>query len=341
VKAALKRVIPALLCFILLTGSSISAESFVQSSRAREISQLIWTNQFDDALDSSSSLLSTDSTQLFGHLFLGITYYSICNQYRTDRYVDLATAQLDTTIAIALTQTQLNPKLDDADLLFVLGSAYAFRAVLRGQFGGWWGAMKDGGRAAASLGKAVAMDSTLYDAYLGLGTYHYWKSAKAKHFAWLLFIKDRRKQGIQEITRASLLGTITPMVAQRSLVVIYMNENRYSDARTIADSILKVCPLDPVCLMYLAQSMLETKEWDNAEGVTNRLREQWQLSRFRDPCGIKEADYLQARILLGRGQSAEAATLLASILAAKDSCGSNAFYDETRDDAKSVSGLAQ
>ncbi|MBI3871686.1 MAG: hypothetical protein HY304_01240 [candidate division Zixibacteria bacterium] len=234
----MRRAIPTILCFIMLIGSGASAESLVWGSRSRLISRLIWTDRYDDALDSGNVLLSTDSTRLLGHLLLGITYYSISNQYRTDRYFDSATAHLDSAIAIA--QTQLSAQGDDADLLFVLGSGYAFRGALRGQQGGWWGAIRDGVRSAASLNKAVAMDSTLYDAYLGLGTYHYWKSAKSKHFTWLPFVKDRREQGIREATTAGRLGNITPMAAQKSLIVIYMNENRLDDARALIDSVLSI-----------------------------------------------------------------------------------------------------
>lgn len=330
----MRQLITLLVCVITLASSSVYAESFLQSSRARGISQLIWTAQFEDAIDSSNVLLLADSTRLPGHLLLGIAYYTISNDYRTDLYLDQATYHLDSTIAIA--RSQIKSRGEDADLIFVLGSAYAFRAASRGEHGRWWGAVKDGLKSAPNLSKALAMDSGLYDAYLGLGTYHYWKSAKAKHFKWLPFISDTREQGIREITTASLLGNITPIAAQKALIVIYMNENRYADARLIADSVLKAHPFDLIALMRLAQSLVETEDWDEAESVVGRLRDQWQKSPLRDACGIREADYLDARIQLGRGNGKAAATLLESILAAGDSCKNNAFYGETRDKAKSV-----
>ena len=330
----MRRFTSSLLCFIILSGSSVFAESFLQSSRARRISQLIWTAEFEDAIDSSKALLLADSTRLPGHLLLGIAYYTISNVYRTDLYIDQATSHLDSTIAIA--QKQMKSHRDDADLIFILGSAYAFRAASRGEHGRWWGAVKDGLKSAPNLSKALAMDSGLYDAYLGLGTYHYWKSAKAKHFKWLPFISDTREQGIREITTAGILGNITPMAAQKALIVIYMNENRYADARSIADSVLRVYPFDLIALMRLAQSLVETKDWDEAESIVGRLRAQWQRSPLRDACGIREADYLEARIQLGRGNGKAAATIIESILAAGDSCKNNAFYAETRGKAKSV-----
>jgi tetratricopeptide (TPR) repeat protein len=269
-----------------------------------------------------------------GHFLLGTIYYSICNQYRTDRYSDLAMAHLDT--AIQLAQDEVSAKPNDPDSYFILGSAYGYRASFRGQHCAWWGAVRDGGRSASNLSKALALDSSMYDAYLGLGAYHYWKSAKCKNFAWLPFISDRRAQGVSEVQTAGRLGCISRIAALRSLSVIYLNESRWADAKDLADSVLGATPGDAGSLMHVARASVETRRWDEAEAAIRALRQSWNDGAYSDPCGITEADYLEARTRWGSGDKAGALKLVNSILTASDSCGGNSFYDQTRDNTEAL-----
>ncbi len=269
-----------------------------------------------------------------GHFLLGTAYYSICNQYRTERYSDLAIAHLDTAILLAKAEIVATPDCPDA--YFILGSAYGYRAAYRGQHGSWWGAVRDGGKSASNLNRALALDSTLYDAYLGLGAYHYWKSAKSKNFAFLPFISDRRAQGVSEVQTAGRLGLISRISAFRSLTVIFLNESRWTEAADLADSVLLYIPGDAGSLMHVARASVGAKQWNEAATAVRALRQSWNDGAYTDPCGITEADFLEAKALWGSGDKEGALKLVNSILAASDSCGENSFYDQTRHDTETL-----
>ena len=263
-----------------------------------------------------------------GHFLLGTVYYSICNQYRTDRYTDLAVAHLDT--AILLADAEILSKPDCPDAYFILGSAYGYRAAYRGQNGSWWGAVRDGGKSASNLSKALSLDSTLYDAYLGLGAYHYWKSAKSKNLAFLPFISDRRAQGVSELQLAGRLGSISRIAAFRSLTVIYLNESRWAEAVDLADSVLLHTPGDAGSLMHVARASVGAEQWDEVVTAVRALRQSWDGGAYTDPCGATEADFLEAKALWGTGDKDGAMKLVTSILAARDSCSANSYYAQTR-----------
>ena len=79
-----------------------------------------------------------------------------------------------------------------AQYLFYLGSSYGYRGFFEGRKGNWYSALSDGLKAINLLDESVEMDSTLMQAYLGIGTYDYWSSSKIKFALWLPFIPDNQ-----------------------------------------------------------------------------------------------------------------------------------------------------
>src|SRR5512140_332401 len=67
---------------------------------------------------------------------------------------------------------------------FFLGTAEGYDAYAHVDVGDWIAGITKGLGAATDFKKAVGLDSTLYDAYVGVGTYYYWKSRKAEFLNW-------------------------------------------------------------------------------------------------------------------------------------------------------------
>jgi tetratricopeptide (TPR) repeat protein len=308
------------------TGT-IRAATLVGSVRAQAIASLIWQSRFARAIDSCDVLIKEEPLNPVGYCLLGITFHSIGDQYRTDRYADSVTWNLDT--AIALASSKATAPAREQDRLFLLGSAYGYRALERSVHGSWWGAYRDGHRSCKLLQKAYNLDTTLTDSFLGVGDYHYWKSAKSKLFSWLPFIGDNRAQGIAEIRRVIASGTVLSLSARKSLLPIYLDQRQYAEVISLADSLMAVGYVDPSCLFHKTTAEIELGRWDDAARSLERLRQAWDTSQFVDHCGNYNIQYLKARILAGRGDVSAAQTCLQQIFAAKNVCFADVYFRQT------------
>ncbi|MDD4051652.1 MAG: hypothetical protein PHR28_07125 [candidate division Zixibacteria bacterium] len=304
----------------------------VRGPRACRVAEYIWYNRFSQAVDSAQALVEAEQDNPTGYFLLGVIYHSISNQYRSDRYNELIERNLDT--AITLAQTKIKSARAEADWYLVLGSAYGYRALHRSLHGGGWGSFKDGSRASSQLQKSLALDSTCYDAYFGLGAFHYWKSVKVKKLAWLPFVSDRRQQGIDEIIRSIGSGSLAPFNARKTLLAIYLNEKRYEAFFALADSLMQVLPDDPSCLHHLIMGLMNTEQWDKAEKALSRLRTVWSQSPYFDSAGALDGDLLAAQIAVARGDRETAAALIDKILTEKTICRANDYCADTYEQAE-------
>ena len=138
---------------------------------------------------------------------------------------------------------QLN--LPDSSLTkfyFYRGSAYGYLAYFQGQLGQWFKALKNGMKAVNDLEKTVQRDSTFYDAYLGLGTYKYWRSTKLKFVLWLPFVPDLREEGIRDIKHALLSNSNSKYIAMHQLIYILTDYGKFDEAIYYAQRALEAFP---------------------------------------------------------------------------------------------------
>lgn len=306
----------------------------VRGPRACRIAEYIWYNRFPQAIDSAQALVDAERDNPTGYFLLGVIYHSISNQYRSDVYKELIERNLDTAIVLAQVKIKREPAV--ADWYLVLGSAYGYRGLHRSLHGGGWGSFKDGSRSSSQLEKSLALDSTCYDAYFGLGAFHYWKSVKVKKLAWLPFVSDRRQQGIDEIIKAIRSGSLAPFNARKTLLAIYLNEKRYDAFFALADSLMQVLPDDPSCLHHLIAGLMNTGRWDEAEKALARLKSVWSGSPYFDSTGARDGDFLAAQIAYARGDRETAAALVDKILAEKTVCRANDYCADTYEQAEKL-----
>ena len=200
-----------LLALALLAELPSASPLAIRTERVRLVAQSIWRSDFQEARDSGQAFVIAEPDNPIGYLLLGITHYSISNQFRTDACTDTAFFYLDSCIALAKSRIAREPS--NPDWYFVLGSAHGYRALHRGAHGSWWGAFKDANQASSNLKKCLELDSTYMDAWYGIGVGDYWKSAKAKFLTWLPFISDKRDQGIREVLLAGRRGYLASQSA--------------------------------------------------------------------------------------------------------------------------------
>lgn len=322
------------LVIVSLSAIGVAAETSIRSLRVRTIMQMVSQDDFPSAIDSSRQLVVEEPSNPVGYFLLGVIYYSILNQYRNDNYCDSTTNNLDT--AISLSRSRIDEGSNQADIYFVLGSAYGCRALYRSVHGGWWGAFRDGHNSCSNLEKALDRDSTLTDAFSVIGAYHYWKSAKAKVFSWLPFVGDKRKQGITEIYEAISAKGMMSLNARKSLLAIYLNEKRYEGVVEVTDTLASLNLLDVSCRFQLVQALIKLRRWDEARRALTNLQTDWESIPYGNPCGANEGLYQRASLAAEQGDTSAARGYIRQILSADSTCNSSAYYRQTVSKAREL-----
>ena len=136
--------------------------------------------------------------------------------------------------AVEIAEARLEEDENDIEARFFLGGAYGslgrYYAMTRSFLNAYW----YGKKGKNYLEEVVEMDSTYYDAYLGLGIFHYLADILprfVKILSFVLGIEGDKEQGIKEIKLAAEKGTYTKTEAMFFLGAIYTyRERKYEEA---------------------------------------------------------------------------------------------------------------
>jgi len=169
---------------------------------------------------------------------------------------------LETSIEKSKQQQETRP--EDPWLRFYEGNSYLYRSFLKSKLGDWWGAYRDAGKGANRLKKALEIDSTFYDAYLGIGSYKYWKSSKIKFLRWLPFVRDERQPGIRMIEQSVENSIFVELIARDQLAWIMLDAGRFSEAQQYALENYRQYPESRFFLWTLVEVLYRAGDWDEA-----------------------------------------------------------------------------
>src|SRR3989337_217890 len=262
-------------------------------------------DKFDQGIAEFKRVIELYPDEPAGYFFVGASLQGLIDDYRNEKY----NAEFEKYINLAIKKG--NAKVDEnpnsASEHFYLGGALGYRGIYRSFRGNWWGAFRDGGNAYSHLKEALELDPQLYDAYYGVGAYHYWKRAKSKLFWWLPFFGDERKKGIQETMIAIQTGQYANTEAAMSLLRIYLEEKDYPAVLKWSEEVKKINPDNPFRLWMIAYAYIGLKNWDEAQNTFLYLLNVLKSSPYYDPAGEYECRYWLAftNFNLGNLQSAQ------------------------------------
>jgi hypothetical protein len=168
------------------------------------------------------------------------------------RFTDLATA----AIAANEAWTQREPRR--AEAWFYLAGSYAPRVQWRSLRGERLGAARDGNRIREALERALALDSTLNDAYFGIGLYHYYADVAplgARMLRWLLFLPGgNRVEGLREMLQARDRGELVNGEADYQLhFILVWYEKKPAEAIALLERLDMRYPNNPTFLRRIAE----------------------------------------------------------------------------------------
>lgn len=322
-----------ILC-IVLPGCQVYAETEIYDSAVFDATEFVRLNKFTEAVTAAEEIIAAEPSNPVGYFLIGAIYQIISERFRNDNFRETVDENLDMAIELCKKKKKIEP--DNPDYYFIEGAAYGYRGLHRALHGSWWGAFRDGLHCKSNLEKTLELDSTYYDAYLGLGCYYYFKTVKAKDFLWLPFISDNREKGMTLIKKAINYGYLSPNTASQSFLMIYLIEKRYDDLAALADSLCIIVPDDSYTLLYYVKALLALDSLDKAEEKLHCLKSARGNSVFCDPAGMFEEEFLRAEIANRNRDSKLAAEIIDKIISQKKLCKTNFYFAETYDNAKKL-----
>jgi tetratricopeptide (TPR) repeat protein len=251
-----------------------------------------------------------------GYFFLAALYHAQMIDYESNFREEEFYRCVKAAKKLAHKRIQHDKK--DGWAYLVLGNTYGARAVYEAKKGNWWVGLDEGLRAKSNLQEAVKRNPELYDAYVGLGSYHFWASEMTKVLWWLPFIGDHREQGISEMKSAYRKSTFSQAAAASGLIWMYIRSKEYDQAINLARKMQSQYPEGKSFLWGLAEAYFDKRDWKNAllhyRDLLGRLEEDHLSGNPGQPYNLIECRFYIANCLLGLGRYAECDSICQEIL---------------------------
>jgi len=138
---------------------------------------------------------------------------------------------------------------------YFLGTADGYDAVERVERGDWLGGVRKGMSSASKFEDIIEQDSSFYDAYVGIGTYYYWRSRKTEYIRWLPFVKDDRELGIRLLKIGADRSEYNRFAAMSALVSIYLDMEQYGNVEEWSKRGLQAYPENRIFLWGKATAL--------------------------------------------------------------------------------------
>ncbi|MGB5107063.1 MAG: hypothetical protein WBP29_07380 [Candidatus Zixiibacteriota bacterium] len=260
--------------------------------------------QFDSARNVFSDMIARDQSDHAAMLYLaGVDHAEMMDREdyaRKDQFEASADA------AIKMAERELAAGRDSAWAYLTIGNAHGYEASLEAKAGSWWTAMRRGLKAKGAYLNALKVDSQMYDAYLGLGTYHYWKSAKTEFINWLPFVGDRKNDGISELQLAVDSSLFSNHLALNSLIWIYLERKEPQSASDCAQRLSEKYPQSRLVKWGMAFSSYSAGHFHEAVQYFGDIITSLESDTSQNYFNLIECRFHRGKIFLSVNDSAAA-----------------------------------
>jgi hypothetical protein len=248
-------------------------------------------NKFAEATTLFTNQIQVRSNDHRAYFYLAATLNSKMTHFENDEDEVLFFKMLKKTIEIAKTKLNGEKNISDstrAQLLFYMGSAYGYKAFYEGKKGSWYSAVSNGIRSVKLLKKAVALDSTLYDAYLGIGTYKYWRYSRLKFISWFPLVPDDREEGIKLIKKSIESSKYSRYLAMQQLIYILLDFKKPKEAIPYAQTVIQKYPESQFMWWAAAHTYLKNRDYLQAASAYSKLGQLIENDKTINPAHIVE-----------------------------------------------------
>lgn len=169
---------------------------------------------------------------------------------------------------------------------FFMGAGLAYLAFYYGKQMQIVQAFRTGLSSISALERALAADSTLYDAYLGLGVYKYYRSKYARFLSWLPFVADEREEGIRMVYVATDKGKFSRYAATNTLIWLLLDEKRFDEAYRLAHNAAATYPNSRFFMWTAAATERYLGRWDAAlqryQAILDSFQKEGRLAPYNE-----------------------------------------------------------
>ncbi len=274
-------------CFVLflcLTGSQAFGQPAPDRYLTPERKQFLISVQqklFDDRFVEADSIIAAyrqlNPVDPTGILFQAGSLVTQMTDREEEISPDLFKALIDSCLDLTEPMLALATPREQAWLHLIRGHAHAYRSIYSSHFGSFAVAIDHGFDAKGEYQEGIKADSTLYDLYFGLGSYHYWKSAKAGFLRWIGIFSNDKAKGIRELKLAADSSLVSREAATNALIWVYFDNDQFDEARALVDSAMLRYPNGKAFLWPLAKALYEQDEYASALTTFQELRRRLAL----------------------------------------------------------------
>lgn len=227
-------------------------------------------NQRHDEADSLFRLVAREyPDHPAGHVYRAGAFQARSIDYK----LALDGPEFDSLLAKALESSQRMTEMDPDNPwgYFFLGTTLGYDSYARVYRGDWFGGVMKGMSSVREFRKAVERDSSLLDAYVGIGTYTYWRSRKTEFLHWLPFASDERDQGIALVRKTAEEGIYNRYTALTVLASIELDAGRPAKARELVVEGLRRYPENRIFLWERGEAEMLLHMYAEAADTYGRL----------------------------------------------------------------------
>jgi tetratricopeptide (TPR) repeat protein len=135
---------------------------------------------------------------------------------------------------------------------FFVGTAEGYDSYAHVHRGDWVNGTLKGFASVSAFKDAIRLDSSMYDAYAGIGAFYYWRSRKTEYFNWLPFIGDARTEAFTFLKKTIDHGLYNRYTALSMLAAMHADAGFYDKAIVCSRAGLERYPSNQVFLWALA-----------------------------------------------------------------------------------------
>lgn len=214
-------------------------DSKVDSLLRTGINSLILQNYIQ--AENTFAVLNLKYSQLpFGKIYLAAV--QIAKSY--DYGEDYNESSIDSLLNSAKEQSEkiLDENENNIWNKYFLSLSEGYYAYFKALNKDWLSALSEGANALTDFDDITKKDINFHEAYIAIGTFKYWKSRKTEFLDWLPGYKDEKINGINLLEHAIRHSTYNRYLAVNSLIWIYIDQKKNTQAVGLADSALMEYP---------------------------------------------------------------------------------------------------
>lgn len=236
------------------------------------------TEAYEKALDVFVTMEQSMPQNPVGYFFHAAVLHTQMMDYERYDAVDDFERLLHKTLKLSRARRSADPWGD-----FLIGGAYGYLAFHQGKQKKLIEAFKSGKHSIRALESAMARDSTIADALVGLGTYNYYRSKFSRHLSWIPFVDDDRGEAISMIEKALTRSYYSKYSALNALTWIYLDEGRFDKAGELLATAMTEFPDARLFLWAAAKHAKQTERWHLARDYYRRILVSFQKQGVSSP----------------------------------------------------------